>query len=49
MNIEPYDLPFLQHPITIQNLAIILGINICILMAGKFRNTVSCGCKIKTI
>lgn len=47
MNIKPYDLPFLQHPITIQNLAIILGTMIYLLMAGKFRNTVSCGCKIK--
>ena len=44
-----YTMPFFQHPINVQNIGIILGTILALLLAGDFVKTVKAGLKIRPL
>lgn len=45
---DPFVLPFFQHPVTVQNVGIIIGTLIYLLTSGKFKETFRSGLSIRT-
>ncbi len=39
--VKLYTMPFFNHPINVQNIGIMVGTAICLLLAGTFKSTVT--------